>query len=84
MQKAIYNQVTDIAFTILKRHIRFSVKHNLPNVPGMSIMDAVDNWVHRTDAYTAKSLCAYINGKDSGFSAEPHYEPKKEPHKKTL
>lgn len=43
--------------------IRFVVLHNLPEVHGLSLNDAVINWANRTDKHTAESLCKYINSK---------------------
>ena len=47
--------------------ISFKIIHNLPEVPGMCIDDALQNWIPRTDTYTAKSFCDYINSKKTGF-----------------
>lgn len=48
-------------------HISFDVWHNLPNVLGLSLQNAVENWVHRTTIFTAHNLCDYIQGKNTGY-----------------
>lgn len=53
----------DIKFNVDGNPIAFKVIHNCPEIAALSVNDAVANWVYRTDAYTAESLCAYINGK---------------------
>jgi hypothetical protein len=49
--------------------IEFKIVHNLPEIPGMSFEDAVNNWAHRTSDLTAESLCTYINEKDTDHAA---------------
>lgn len=44
-----------------------TVYHNLPSAHGLSIIDAVENWVIRTKKFTAKSLCKYVMSKDESF-----------------
>lgn len=52
----------------LSEEIEFKIIHNLPD----QIEAAVQNWVVRTDDYTDKSLCDYINSKrERGLS--DHY-----------
>ena len=46
---------------------KFTVVHNLPDVPGLRIQDAIANWEVRTSKYTAESLINYINSKNTGF-----------------
>jgi hypothetical protein len=58
---------TDIEFKVNGRAIKFSVYHNLPKTRGLSMDDAVTNWVYRTKKYTAKSLCRYIMDKETEF-----------------
>lgn len=53
----------DIKFNVDGKPVAFKVIHNCPETEGLSMNDAVINWVHRTDEYTAESLCAYVNGK---------------------
>ncbi len=45
----------------------FVVYQNLPDTPGLSINDAIDNWSIRTKKYTAASLCNYIARKQTGY-----------------
>lgn len=51
--------------------IRFVVLHNLPEIHGLSINDAVTNWAHRTDKHTAQNLCDYIGSKGTGHICVP-------------
>ena len=41
----------------------FFVYHDLPNVGGLAIDDAVHNWYFRTQDYSAESLIAYVKSK---------------------
>jgi len=60
----------DIQFTVNKYNTRkFSIIHNLPEIKGMSLSDAVDNWAARTSDYSANSLAKYIRDKNTGFIA---------------
>lgn len=60
----------DVQFTVNKYNNRkFSIVHNLPEISGLSIEDAVNSWVARTDDYSAASLAKYINSKDTEFMA---------------
>lgn len=71
----------DIQFTVKqngkKEKIKFSVIHNLPETPGLSLMDAVENWLIRTKKYTAKSLCKYVKNKQTGHACMTVEEYKK-------
>lgn len=58
----------DIKFKVSRKRVRFYVYHNLPNVKGLSMDDAVVNWIYRTHIHTAESLCDYINNKQTGYS----------------
>jgi hypothetical protein len=49
-----------------KIHQSFNVIHNLPEVFGLSLNDAIQNWSVRTDNFSVQSLCSYINSKKSG------------------
>ena len=49
--------------------IKFTIIHNLHNRFGMSFIDALDNWLVRTNTFTATSLCKYIKSKDESFVA---------------
>lgn len=57
----------DIKFNVDGKPIQFKVIHNCPETAGLSMNDAVTNWVHRTDEYTAESLCAYVNSKGASI-----------------
>lgn len=54
----LYDHTNDKAIT-------FSIIHNLPEVPGLSVQDALDNWLQRTDDYTDTSFANYIRSKVS-------------------
>lgn len=62
----------DIEFTVeqdgKEQEIKFSVIHNLPEINGLSLRDALENWMFRTKKFTAKSLCKYINNKQTGYT----------------
>lgn len=45
--------------------ITIAIEHNLGSQFGLSIEDAFDNWLVRTDDYTSESFCNYLKGKDS-------------------
>lgn len=57
----------NIKFKVDGKPIEFSVYHNLPQIRGLSIKDAVVNWSARTKKYTDKSLCKYIMKKQTGY-----------------
>lgn len=63
-----------VRFSIEDEITEFNITHNLPDVRGMSIEDAVVNWLFRTDDYSVESLCDYINDKDIGHVAFPSKE----------
>jgi hypothetical protein len=72
----IYNNVVSpkLYEAVIKLNIngqlhRFKIIHNLPNVFGVSINDALDCWIHRTKNYSARSFCEYILSKDSSLVA---------------
>lgn len=60
---------SEIEFEVKGKNIKFTIVHNLPNVFGMSINDAFENWVYRTNDYSPDSLCEYIHSKDPYFIA---------------
>lgn len=64
-------QNTNVSFKVGKKEYSFNVWHNLPENSGLSLSDAVQNWICRTNDYTAKSLCNYIDSKDTGFTCKP-------------
>jgi len=47
----------------------FKIYHNLPERFGLSLQCALDNWLARTNKYTACSFCEYIKSKDISFIA---------------
>lgn len=57
----------DIEFNVDKKPVKFVVMHNIPDHFGMSLDDALTNWLYRTKEYTAKSFCAYVRSKQTGF-----------------
>lgn len=59
----------NISFNVGKVHISFTIYTTLPELHGLSIEDAVNSWVYRTEEYTAESLVTYITNKDTGFIA---------------
>lgn len=50
----------EVNFLVNGRPVKFEVVHNIPD-----FMAALENWIHRTNNYTAKSLCNYVNGKQT-------------------
>lgn len=60
-----------VEFNVGQRKIRFNVVHNLPDVDGLSLTDAVTNWAARTKVFTAASLSDYINKKGFGYTCHP-------------
>lgn len=64
----------EIQFKINDVQYKFNVFHNLPNVHGLSLHDAVQSWVVRTKIYTANSLCKYICSKNTGYICVPKDE----------
>ena len=57
--------------------IQFTVIHNLPEIKGLSLSDAVTNWSARTTKYTAFSLCRYIMNKHTEYVAMTEYQYRK-------
>lgn len=49
----------------------FNVKHNFPQVQGLDIRAAADNWLARTNDYTVESFCEYVNSKRTGYTCRP-------------
>jgi hypothetical protein len=43
------------------------IVHNLPNQFGLSIENALDNWLARTKDYTEEAFIKYINDKNTAF-----------------
>jgi hypothetical protein len=57
----------NVKFDVNDKPIKFSVIHNLPQTQGLNFDAALENWLYRTDKYTAKSLCDYIMSKETGY-----------------
>jgi hypothetical protein len=64
MKNDFKNSTVDLTHAV-KGKIQFDIYHNLPDTPGLSLSDAISNWVVRTKKYDAASLCNYINSKRS-------------------
>ena len=56
-----------ISFEYNGERYSFRIYHNLPDVPGLSMKDALINWIARTDEVTEESLCKYIESKNTGY-----------------
>lgn len=67
---------SEIQFNVNGSPVSFAIVHDLPEQFGLSISDALNNWLIRTEVFTAESLCAYINSKGTGHKAitEAEYE----------
>ncbi len=59
--------IADVKLEVNGKPVKFQVVHNLPELQGLCFGAAIDNWLVRTNKYTAKSLCKYIMGKESGY-----------------
>ena len=57
---------SDVQFNVGKKQVKFSIIHNMPETHGLSFNDALNNWLPRTNDYTAQSLIDYINSKGTG------------------
>lgn len=53
---------------------KWVIVHNLPQIFGIDIQGALDNYLARTDSPTAKGFCAYIKSKDSNLKAWPRMQ----------
>jgi len=58
-------------------NIQFTIIHNLPEINGLSLNDAVINWSARTTKYTAFSLARYIMNKHTEYVAMTEYQYRK-------
>jgi hypothetical protein len=56
----------DVEFKVDNKPVKFCIIHNMPEVFGLSFEYALDNWLARTNKFTAKSLCNYIKSKNTG------------------
>lgn len=59
----------NIEFKLRGNLIKFTIVHNLPKTFGLSLEDALQNWLVRTDIFTADSLCKYIMSKHTEYVA---------------
>ena len=57
---------TLFSFAVDGKPNRFSIYHNLPDVPGLSIFDAFWGWASRTQEHTDTNFVEYIRGKLTG------------------
>lgn len=57
---------TEFELSINKKKWRFKIIHDMPEIFGLSINDAFENWLVRTDDYTPESFKAYIDSKNIG------------------
>lgn len=60
-------KIGDVQFKVGGKPHKFSVINNLPGTFGLSLEGAVDNWLARTDDYSADSFCKYVTSKDSSI-----------------
>ncbi len=60
---------SEVSLNVGGKQVKFSVIHNLPETFGLSFENALENWMHRTDTFTAKSLVKYIKSKNTGYIA---------------
>lgn len=56
---------SEVEFNVGKKHIKFTIIHDLPNKAGLSFDNALQNWIARTTDFTAESLCKYILSKNT-------------------
>lgn len=57
-----------VYFQLYKNNKKWKVLEiitNLPKTKGLSVDDAFESWLARTDKYTEESLVEYINSKSS-------------------
>lgn len=76
-KQTVMLQVATVAFNVGhgkdRKRVSFEVEHNMPEVLGLSLQDAVENWAVRTDDPTPESLIAYINSKGTGYICRLHH-----------
>lgn len=68
MKKTMDGQWMETGFE-LSNGTTFTICHNMPETLGLSIQDAFQNWIARTNKYTDNSFVAYIDSKNTGFYA---------------
>jgi len=59
----------DMTFNVSGKQHSISVVHNLPETKGLSFNDAAYSWMARTNDFSSRSFCDYINGKDTEYKA---------------
>lgn len=62
----IYEAV--IEFAVDGKPVKFKVEHNCPDVPGLSINNALTNWIPRAKEFSGKDFARYIRSK--GFNCK--------------
>lgn len=63
--------LSKVQFEVDGIQYKFEIVHNLPDHFGLSLKDALTNWIYRTKEYTVESLCDYINSKNTEYEATP-------------
>jgi hypothetical protein len=66
-RKAMKFTKSEVEFKVNGRQVKFVIIHNLPDTPGLSFDDALQNWVNRTTIFTAESLCEYSLSKNTEY-----------------
>lgn len=61
----------------LPNHSKIVVWHNHPDVIGMSIHDAFENWMVRTSSFTTASFINYVKSKQLPYTILTDQEYKK-------
>lgn len=51
--------------------IRFSVMHNIPNDYGFNLQNRIEDWIYKTDNFTADSLSKFVNDREQKYKIEP-------------
>lgn len=60
-------RIADIEFYVNKKRHKFRVLNDMPDTFGFSIEGAVDNWLARTNDFSAQNFCDYVNNKNTGY-----------------
>ena len=59
---------SDVSFEVNGVLVSFSIVHDLPDTPGLSFDDALQNWLARANEFTAESFCKYVLSKNTGHT----------------
>jgi len=51
--------------------IRFSVMHNIPNDYGFNLQNRIEDWIYKTDNFTADPLSKFVNDREQKYKIEP-------------